>query len=65
MKQHADVELVACYPENQAKTTNKCGHTKQQIFFFLVDETALYWDKMPPKVFIELGEEKSMPGFKD
>ncbi|XP_069954341.1 tigger transposable element-derived protein 1 isoform X3 [Cherax quadricarinatus] len=59
----ASIDTVAAesYPHELARFIEYGGYTKQQIFN--VDETALYWKKMPSRTFIAQ-EEESVSGFK-
>jgi hypothetical protein len=57
----ADTTAAEAFPVKLEKIIEDSGYTKQQIFN--VDETGLFWKKMPSRTFIAK-EEKSMPGFK-
>jgi hypothetical protein len=57
----ADTAAAEMYPAELEKIIEDDGYTKEQIFN--VDETALYWKKMPARTFIAK-EEKSMPVYK-
>lgn len=58
---NSDVEAAASYPKIWAKSTDETSYTKWRIFS--MDETALYWKKMPSRTF-RARENKSMPSFK-
>ncbi|XP_030749222.1 jerky protein homolog-like [Sitophilus oryzae] len=57
----ADKEAASLYPEKLKAMINEGGYTSQTIFN--VDETGLFWKKMPKRTFIAR-EEKTFPGFK-
>lgn len=57
----ADTKAAEKYPEVLRKLIEECGYTAQQIFN--VNETGLFWKKMPDRTYISK-EEKTTPGFK-
>ncbi|XP_053568580.1 tigger transposable element-derived protein 1-like [Bombina bombina] len=57
----ADTEAAESYPSEFAKIIEDGGYSMDQIFN--VDETGLFWKKMPARTFIAR-QEKSMPGYK-
>ncbi|MEE6465495.1 hypothetical protein FKM82_006570 [Ascaphus truei] len=57
----ADEEAAKTFPVTLAKIIEDGGYCARQVFN--VDETGLYWKKMPSRSYIAK-EEKSMPGFK-
>ncbi|XP_066467614.1 tigger transposable element-derived protein 1 [Tiliqua scincoides] len=56
-----DTAAPETFPAELEKVIEDGGYTKQQIFN--VDETGLFWKKMPSRTFLAR-EERSMPGFK-
>ncbi|MEE6509355.1 hypothetical protein FKM82_025734 [Ascaphus truei] len=56
-----DEESAKTFPVTLAKIIEDGGYCARQVFN--VDETGLYWKKMPSRSYIAK-EEKSMPGFK-
>ncbi|XP_053546948.1 tigger transposable element-derived protein 1-like [Bombina bombina] len=57
----ADTEAAESYPSDFANNIEDGGYSMDQ--FFNVDETGLFWKKMPARTFIAR-QEKSMPGYK-
>ncbi|XP_053568147.1 tigger transposable element-derived protein 1-like [Bombina bombina] len=57
----ANTEAAESYPSEFAKIIEDGGYSMDQIFN--VDETGLFWKKMPARTFIAR-QEKSMPGYK-
>lgn len=60
-KLSADVPAIAPFVDQLASKIAEMGITKQQIYN--ADESGLYWQLLPNKTFVHLGE-KSAPGFK-
>lgn len=57
----ADTEAARKFPDLLRKTLEEGQYTAKQVFN--VDETDLYWKKMPARTYIA-EEEKTAPGFK-
>lgn len=57
----ADVEAAKMYPATLKTIIEEGGYTSKQIFN--IDETGLYWKKLPNRTYISV-EEKTAPGFK-
>ncbi|XP_037768584.1 tigger transposable element-derived protein 1 [Chelonia mydas] len=57
----ADEQAAHVFPKTLAEIIEKGGYCAQQVFN--VDETRLFWKKMPSRTDIAK-EEKSMPGYK-
>lgn len=57
----ADTRSAPKFPDEFAKLIEEGGYVPQQIFN--VDETGLFWKKMPARTFISM-EEKTLPGHK-
>ena len=57
----ADTEAAEKFPTQLKEIIDAGSFTSQQIF--IVDETGLFWKKMPEKTYISR-KEKTMPGFK-
>nr|XP_022905269.1 tigger transposable element-derived protein 1-like [Onthophagus taurus] len=58
----ADREAAVSFPKTLKSLIVEGGYTSQTIFN--VDETGLFWKKMPKRTFIAR-EEKTFPGFKE
>ena len=56
-----DADAASEFPKHLAEIIENGGYLPEQIFN--VDETALFWKRMPARTFIAK-EEQSMPGFK-
>ncbi|XP_042221477.1 tigger transposable element-derived protein 1-like [Homarus americanus] len=57
----ADTDSANKYPAELKKIIDEGGYTPEQVYN--VDETGLFWKRMPARTFIST-EEKSAPGFK-
>jgi hypothetical protein len=56
-----DAKAAQMFPDVLKEIINEGGYTAQQVFN--VDETGLFWKKMPESIYISK-EEKTMPRFK-